>query len=229
MGSNLMSDYDWINDVGDSDDFRWTLDGFSDLPNACVEVDGSYKNISCGDREQSSARKRARDGSGAGPKSKACREKMRRERLNDRFLELSSIIEPGRPPKSDKAMILSDAARVLVQLRNEAQQLKDANEKLQDSIKDLKAEKNELRDEKTKLKTDKERLEQQVRALSMPPAGFIPHMPALHPAAAFTAQGQAATNKSAAYPGFPGMAMWQWIPPAVVDTSQDHKLRPPAA
>ncbi|XP_068639979.1 transcription factor ILR3-like [Aristolochia californica] len=231
MGSNSMSGYDWINDVAGSDDYRWALDGFSDLPNACVEIDDSYKDVCCGGLKQSGSRKRSRDDSDAGPKSKACREKMRRERLNDRFLELSSILEPGRPPKSDKAMILSDAARALIRLRNEAQQLKEANEKLQDSIKDLKAEKNELRDEKTKLKADKERLEQQVKALSMPSAGFMPHIPALHAAtaAAFAAQGQAAPNKSSAYPGFPGMAMWQWIPPAVVDTSQDHKLRPPAA
>ncbi|KAG9442308.1 hypothetical protein H6P81_018162 [Aristolochia fimbriata] len=229
MDSNMVSDYGWINDVGGPDDFRWTLDGFNDLPNACVEIDNSYADIGCAGLEQSSCRKRGRDDSGAGPKSKACREKMRREKLNDRFLELSSVLEPGRAPKSDKAMILSDAARALVQLRNEAQQLKETNEKLQDSIKDLKAEKNELRDEKTKLKADKERLEQQLKAMSVPPAGFMPHIPALHAAAAFAAQGQPTANKSVGYPGFPGMAMWQWIPPAVVDTSQDHKLRPPAA
>ena len=58
--------------------------------------------------------------------------------MNFRFVELSSVLEPGRPPKSDKAMILSDAARVLVQLRSEAQQLKETNEKLQETIKDLK-------------------------------------------------------------------------------------------
>ncbi|XP_058090384.1 transcription factor ILR3-like isoform X2 [Magnolia sinica] len=210
MGTNLISDdYDWINDVGSSDaEFRWTLDGFNDLPNNW-----------------------ARDDSLAGPKSKACREKMRREKLNDRFLELGSVLEPGRPLKSDKAMILCDAARALVQLRSEAQQLKEANEKLQETIKDLKAEKNELRDEKSKLKRDKERLEQQVKAMTVPPVGFMPHLAPLHAAAAaaFAAQGQAAANKTAPFPGYPGVAMWQWMPPAVVDTSQDHKLRPPVA
>lgn len=58
--------------------------------------------------------------------------------MNSRFVELSSVLEPGRPPKSDKAMILSDAARALVQLRSDVQQLKEANEKFQETIKDLK-------------------------------------------------------------------------------------------
>ncbi|XP_077247065.1 transcription factor bHLH115-like [Tasmannia lanceolata] len=228
MGSNSISDFDWINDVGGSDgDFRFILDGFNDLPSACLEIDDPLKDV-CG-LEQTCSRKRAGDESLTGPKSKACREKMRREKLNDRFMELGSVLEPGRP-KTDKAMILSDAARVLVQLRSEAQQLKEANEKFQETIKDLKAEKNELRDEKTKLKADKERLEQQVRAMSMPmpQPGFMPPMTAFH--AAFAAQAQASANKTAApFPGYPGMAMWQWMPPAVVDTSQDHKLRPPVA
>jgi hypothetical protein len=53
-------------------------------------------------------------------------------------VELSTVLDATRPPKSDKATLLSDAARVVVQLRNEAQELKESNEKLQDTIKDLK-------------------------------------------------------------------------------------------
>ncbi|XXG60281.1 hypothetical protein AAC387_Pa04g2228 [Persea americana] len=230
MGTNPISDYDWIDEVGGSDgDLRWTLDGFGDLPNPCVDIGDPYKDFCV--LEQGDARKRARDELATAPKSKACREKMRRERLNDRFVELTSVLEPGRPPKSDKAMILSDAARVLVQLRSEAQQLKETNEKLQETIKDLKAEKNELREEKTKLKADKERLEQHMKAITMPPPAYMPHLAPFHAAAAaaFAAQGQAAVNKTAMYPGYPGVAMWQWAPPADVDTSQDHKLQSPAA
>lgn len=59
--------------------------------------------------------------------------------LNFRFMELSSLLDPGNPPKTDKAAILSDAARVVTQLRNEAQKLKDSNESLQEKIKELKA------------------------------------------------------------------------------------------
>lgn len=76
--------------------------------------------------------------SGAAPVSKACREKLRRDKLNDRFLELGAILEPGKPPKMDKAAILSDAVRVVNQLRGEAQKLKESNESLQETIKELK-------------------------------------------------------------------------------------------
>jgi hypothetical protein len=97
------------------------------------------------------------------------------------------------------------------------------------------AEKNELRDEKVTLKAEKERLEQQVKAMSAAPTGFVPHLPhptAFHPAAfaPFASQHQAPANKSASIPtAFPGMAMWQWLPPTVVDTTQDPKLWPPNA
>lgn len=55
-----------------------------------------------------------------------------------RFVELGSILEPGRPPKTDKASILIDAARMVTQLRDEALKLKDSNTSLQEKIKELK-------------------------------------------------------------------------------------------
>jgi hypothetical protein len=58
--------------------------------------------------------------------------------LNCRFLELSSIMNPGKEAKLDKANILSDAARMVAQLRGEAEKLKESNEKLRENIKDLK-------------------------------------------------------------------------------------------
>lgn len=57
----------------------------------------------------------------------------------DRFLELGAILEPGRPPKTDKAAILIDAVRMVTQLRGEAQMLKDSNASLSEKIKELKA------------------------------------------------------------------------------------------
>ncbi|GAY64616.1 hypothetical protein CUMW_234860 [Citrus unshiu] len=143
-----------------------------------------------------------------------------------RFLELGSMLEPGRPPKTDKATILSDAVQMMEQLRTEAQKLKQSNEDLQEKIKELKAEKNELRDEKQRLKADKEKLEQQVKAMSAP-SGFLPHPSSM--SAAFAAQSQVAGNKLVPFIGYPGVAMWQFMPPAAVDTSQDHVLRPPVA
>ena len=51
---------------------------------------------------------------------------------------MGSILEPGRPPKTDKAAILSDAVRMVTQLRSEAQKLKESNGDLQEKIKELK-------------------------------------------------------------------------------------------
>lgn len=55
-----------------------------------------------------------------------------------RFLDLSSILEPGRSVKTEKPAILDDAIRVLTQLRAESEELKETNEKLQEEIKCLK-------------------------------------------------------------------------------------------
>ncbi|KAK1304891.1 Transcription factor ILR3 [Acorus calamus] len=179
--------------------------------------------------KDSGSRKRVRSESCSVSGSKACREKMRRDRLNDRFMELGSILEPGKPPKMDKAAILSDAVRMVTQLRGESQKLKESNESLQEKIKELKAEKNELRDEKQRLKAEKESLEHQIKAMTLPPS-FIPHPPVI-PAAYAAAQGQGALNKLMPVPfmGYPGVAMWQLMPPAAVDTSEDPNLHPPVA
>ena len=48
------------------------------------------------------------------------------------------MLEPGRPPKADKAAILGDAVRMVIQLRSDAQKLKESNEDLQEKIKELK-------------------------------------------------------------------------------------------
>lgn len=166
------------------------------------------------------SRKRGRSDSCSRAGTKACREKLRRERLNDRFQDLSSVLEPGRPAKTDKPAILDDAIRVLNQLKNEAQELKETNEKLLEEIKSLKAEKTELREEKLMLKADKEKMEQQLKTLACPTSGFMPTYPAAYHAAA---------NKIPVFPGYGLMPMWHYLPPAACDTSRDHELRPPAA
>lgn len=76
------------------------------------------------------------------------------------------------------------------------------------------------------LKAEKEKLEQQLKSLNAQPS-FMPP-PAAIPAA-FAAQGQAHGNKLVPFISYPGVAMWQFMPPAAVDTSQDHVLRPPVA
>lgn len=242
MVSNSI-DYGWIDDVGGGSDgeFRWALDGLSDLPPpSCLKIDRAYggdADTCC--PEKTDLGKRSRNEDCAIPKSKACREKMRRDRLNDKFGELSAVLDPGKPPKSDKAGILADAARALVQLRNEAEELKDANEKLQDTIKNLKEEKNELRDDKLKLKANKDRLEQQMKMMSMPSLGFITHPAAAYQAAAsaaFASHSQAMRNKNAPYPAYPAAPptwQWlqpgQWLPPAAYDIGQDQNNVSPTA
>ncbi|OIW03166.1 hypothetical protein TanjilG_11803 [Lupinus angustifolius] len=221
----------WLFDYGLIDDstfnvppsvFTWPP---NPSPNLGVELDGSLGG-SDGLKEPGS-KKRGRSDACAGSSSKACREKLRRDRLNDKFVELSSILEPGRPPKTDKSAILIDAVRMVTQLRGEAQKLKDSNMSLQEKITELKAEKNELRDEKQRLKAEKEKLEQQAKSMNAQP-GFMHHTPPVIPAA-FAPQSQAPGNKLVPFMGYPGVAMWQFMPPAAVDTSQDHVLRPPVA
>lgn len=53
-------------------------------------------------------------------------------------MELGSVLEPGRPPKTDKAAVLGDAVRMVRKLRSEAQKLRESNEDLQEKIKELK-------------------------------------------------------------------------------------------
>ncbi|KAJ1423974.1 Myc-type, basic helix-loop-helix [Sesbania bispinosa] len=191
-------------------DFLWSN------PSVSTEIDLPGGAVTC----QENTRKRGRTDSCCKAGTKACREKLRREKLNERFCDLSSVLEPGRPVKTDKPAILDDAIRVLSQLRTEAQELKETNEKLLEEIKCLKAEKNELREEKLVLKADKEKIERQLKAMPIPPAGFMPP-----PVAAY----QAGVNKMAVYPNYGYIPMWQYLPPSARDTSHDHELRPPAA
>ncbi|KAI3768926.1 hypothetical protein L6452_00022 [Arctium lappa] len=204
--------------------FTWPIQPtFTSNPSA--ELDGSI--VDSDGHNDSRPKKRGRPESCSGTSSKACREKLRRDKLNDKFVELASILEPGRPPKIDKAAILVDAVRMVTQLRREAQKLKDSSLELQEKIKELKAEKNELRDEKQRLKMEKEKLEQQANTVNAAQPSFMATPPTI-PAAAF-ARGQAVGNKLVPVISYPGMAMWQFMPPAAVDTSQDHVLHPPVA
>ncbi|XP_054791513.1 transcription factor ILR3-like isoform X2 [Prosopis cineraria] len=196
---------------------------FSDQSPESTELDDTYGNSDV--LKEPGSRKRLRSGPSNSSGTKACREKLRRDRLNDRFLELGSILDPGRPAK-DKVVILSDAVRVLSQLRDEALKLRESNENLQKKINELKAEKNELRDEKQQLKLEKDNIERQVKALNSQPS-FLPHPPTL--TAPFPTPGPVLGGKMVPFIRYPGVSMWQFLPPAAVDTSQDHLLRPPVA
>ncbi|GAV79955.1 hypothetical protein CFOL_v3_23417, partial [Cephalotus follicularis] len=133
------------------------------------------------------------------PGSKACKEKLQREKLNDRhafyFVSPYSVFLPG------KVGILSDAVRMVAQLRSEAQKLKESNEDLHEKFKEFRESK----------------------AMSAQPR-FLPHSPGMP--VAFCGQLQAAGNKLMPFIGYRGVAMWQFMRPAAVDTSQDHILGP---
>ncbi|MCL7047427.1 hypothetical protein MKW94_013336 [Papaver nudicaule] len=163
----------------------------------------------------------------SGLKTKACREKIRRDKLNDRFLELCSILEPGRPPTTDKLIVLTDATRALKQLCLETKRLKESNEAIQDRIKSLKAEKSDLREEKVRLKAEKEKMEKTLKGMAMPSPPLLSHPAAFHAPVPFSTTGKTVPYQIN-YP-LPPIAMWQWMAPACLDTSQDHVLRPPVA
>lgn len=230
---NWLYDYSTMDDLpvtGDqfsppqSMSFTWSNPSINFSSKDSLDIDSSYEDL---DSLKEVGQKRPRPETSAASSSKACREKLRRDKLNERFLELAAVLEPGKPPKTDKVALLSDAIRMLTDLQSETQKLKESKEDLKAKIKELKDEKNELRDEKQRLRAEKEKMELQIKATNTRPAN-IQHPPPTM-SAAFTAQGQAAGNKLMPFIGYPGIAMWQFLPPAAVDISQDHVLRPPVA
>ncbi|XP_024019435.1 transcription factor bHLH104 isoform X1 [Morus notabilis] len=219
-------DYSFIADDQPAD-FLWSNNSVMDVDFSGGGAVGGNDEHANGDgdgdgasevkEEKECPRKRERTESCSKQGSKAYRGKLRRERLNDRFMDLCSVLEPWRPTRTDKPAILDDAIRVLNQLKDEAQELKETNEKLLEEIKSLKAEKNDIREEKLVLKSDKERMEQQLKTMAMQPSGFMPAHPAAY------------QNKMAVYPSYSLVPMWHYLPPSTRDTSHDHELRPPAA
>ncbi|XP_058730265.1 transcription factor bHLH121 [Vicia villosa] len=91
---------------------------------------------------------------------KADREKLRRDRLNEQFVELGSILDPDRP-KNDKATILGDTVQLLKDLTSQVSKLKDEYTMLNEESRELSQEKNDLREEKASLKSDIENLNNQ--------------------------------------------------------------------
>ncbi|KAL5752497.1 hypothetical protein ACOSQ2_023004 [Xanthoceras sorbifolium] len=88
---------------------------------------------------------------------KADREKLRRDKLNEQFLELGNTLDPVRP-KNDKATILTDTVQILKDLTAEVSRLKADSAALSEESHELMQEKNELREEKVSLKSDIESL-----------------------------------------------------------------------
>ncbi|XP_042453510.1 transcription factor ILR3-like isoform X2 [Zingiber officinale] len=210
--------------AGTNGGFYWTAQGFNSSSSVSSFANsGSIKEPVNGKRLTA-----ARSETCAKPATKACREKMRRDKLNDRFMELAYLLEPGKQAKTDKSAILSEATCMLTQLRNEVQKLKELNGTLEEKTKEFKAEKNELREEKQKLKAEKESLEQQIKLLNTRSSIYAAHPPVIP--TPFTVPGQPAGHKLIMpIIGYPSYPMWQFMPPADVDISLDADKWPPVA
>ncbi|XP_051144646.1 transcription factor bHLH121-like [Andrographis paniculata] len=113
---------------------------------------------------------------------KADREKLRRDRLNEQFMELGNTLDPDRP-KHDKASIIIETIQVLKDLRSQVERLKSKHATLTEESSELTQEKNDLKDEKAALKSDIEGLNshylQRVRAVY--PWSGIDHSVIMHP------------------------------------------------
>eukprot|EP00201_Polytomella_parva_P002234 CAMPEP_0175081738 /NCGR_PEP_ID=MMETSP0052_2-20121109/26331_1 /TAXON_ID=51329 ORGANISM="Polytomella parva, Strain SAG 63-3" /NCGR_SAMPLE_ID=MMETSP0052_2 /ASSEMBLY_ACC=CAM_ASM_000194 /LENGTH=612 /DNA_ID=CAMNT_0016352785 /DNA_START=186 /DNA_END=2024 /DNA_ORIENTATION=- len=75
---------------------------------------------------------------------KACREKARREKLNERFHTLSKLIDPAGEPKSDKTTILGDAIKFVQQVTVENHQLKQLNKFLEERVASYERERGQM-------------------------------------------------------------------------------------
>lgn len=107
---------------------------------------------------------------------KADREKIRRDRLNDHFHQLGTVIDPDRP-RNDKATIITETIQVLKDITSEVDRLKTEHKSLSEESRELILEKTELREEKASLKSDIENLNSQYqqRVGVMPPWTAIDH------------------------------------------------------
>lgn len=113
---------------------------------------------------------------------KADREKLRRDRLNEQFLELGKVLDPDRP-KNDKASILSDSIQIVKDLTAQVNRLKAEYATLTEESRELTREKNDLREEKASLKSEIENLnvQYQQRLGATFPWATIDHSVVMHP------------------------------------------------
>ncbi|XBI46607.1 hypothetical protein VPH35_110811 [Triticum aestivum] len=88
---------------------------------------------------------------------KADRERMRRDKLNEQFMELGTTLDPDRP-RHDKATILGDTVQMLKDLTSQVNKLKAEYSSLFEEECELTKEKNELWSEKASLKSDVDNL-----------------------------------------------------------------------
>ncbi|OVA13342.1 Myc-type [Macleaya cordata] len=102
---------------------------------------------------------------------KAEREKMKRDHMNELFLELGNALEPTRQ-NSGKASILDDATRIVRDLLIQVKSLKRENVALLSESHYVTVEKNELKDENAILESQIEKLQTQLRERTLARPGW---------------------------------------------------------
>ncbi|XP_072992486.1 transcription factor BHLH062-like [Typha latifolia] len=93
---------------------------------------------------------------------KAEREKLKRDQLNDLFVELSNLLEPERQ-NCGKASILGDTTRILRDLLAQVESLRKENAALLTESRYVTIEKDELKDDKTALQAEISGLQNELR------------------------------------------------------------------
>ncbi|CAA7401888.1 unnamed protein product [Spirodela intermedia] len=93
---------------------------------------------------------------------KAEREKLKREHLNDLFLELGQALEPGRH-NNGKASVLGDAARLLRDMLSQVESLRRENTSLATESQFVAMEKSELMDENLALEQEIRKLQEELK------------------------------------------------------------------
>ncbi|GBF89688.1 transcription factor-like [Raphidocelis subcapitata] len=73
-------------------------------------------------------------------RTKANRERMRREKINEKFIELAQLVEPNKDPKTDRLTVLCEAIRTVQQFQVENHQLKQLNKFLEEKAAALERE-----------------------------------------------------------------------------------------
>lgn len=172
-------------------------------------------------------------------------------------MDLSSLLDPSKPPKTDKATIVTEAATVISHLRKELATLSATlktlhknNEALEKEKSGLFADKSALLQDKAALQQDKHKLQSQLHCFmrSMPFASPVPGMaysvpppfpqgthgaPAQQQQQMVMAPGANPEMKLASHNQAGGMMPLMWsFPPLVVQTTtaeEDAKLRAPVA
>ncbi|KAI3933519.1 hypothetical protein MKW92_016940 [Papaver armeniacum] len=111
---------------------------------------------------------------------KAEREKLKRDYMNELFLELGNVLEPTRQ-NNGKASILDDATRLLRDLLTQVKSLKKENVALLSESHYVTAEKNELKDENATLESHIESLQSELRERTLLKPGWDAAVPAQLP------------------------------------------------